>query len=60
MNRKLVLLICMALLALAVQADIKLKKQGTATQLLVDGQPMPQHGVCSCLLGIHRTYGGKV
>lgn len=40
MNRKLVLLICMALLALTVQADIKLKKQGTATQLLVDGQPM--------------------
>ena len=40
MNRKLVLLICMALLALTVQADIKLKKQGIATQLLVDGQPM--------------------
>lgn len=40
MKRKLVLLICMALLALTVQADIKLKKQGTATQLLVDGQPM--------------------
>ena len=34
------MLICMALLALTVQADIKLKKQGTATQLLVDGQPM--------------------
>lgn len=28
MKRKLVLLICMALLALTVQADIKLKKQG--------------------------------
>lgn len=40
MKRILFSLLCLTWAALSVQADIKLKKQGTATQLLIDGQPM--------------------